>query len=59
MRTAGQETVICAVPDKTILRAGEEDFCFIDIAVMDSEGRLKLLPERKVKIRIEEAGSRR
>ena len=57
VRTAGQETVICAVPDKTILRAGEEDFCFIDIAVMDSEGRLKLLPERKVKIRIEGAGS--
>ncbi len=57
VRTAGQETEICAVPDKTILQAGEEDFCFIDIAVMDSEGRLKLLPERKVKIRIEGAGS--
>ncbi len=57
VRTAGPDTVICAVPDKTILQAGEEDFCFIDIAVMDSEGRLKLLPERKVKIRIEGAGS--
>ncbi len=57
VRTAGQETEICAVPDKTILQAGEEDFCFIDISVTDSRGRLKLLPERKVEIRIEGAGS--
>lgn len=57
VRTAGQETEICAVPDKTILQAGEEDFCFIDISVTDSQGRLKLLPERKVEIRIEGAGS--
>ena len=45
------------VKNKTILQAGEEDFCFIDISVTDSQGRLKLLPERKVEIRIEGAGS--
>lgn len=57
VRTAGQGAAICAVPDKTILQAGEEDFCFIDISITDSQGRLKLLPERKVEIRIEGVGS--
>lgn len=57
VRTAGEETVIHAVPDRTILQAGEEDFCFIDVAVTDSRGTLKLLPERKVEIRIQGPGT--
>ncbi len=57
VRTANRDARITAVPDKTILLAGEEDFCFIDVSITDSEGTLKLLPERKVMIKIEGAGT--
>ena len=57
VRTANRDTRIAAEPDKTVLQAGEEDFCFINISISDSEGTLKLLPERKVEIKIEGAGT--
>ena len=50
VKTAGKDTVIRAVPDKKVLKAGGEDFCFIEVEVTDSEGNLKLLPERKVSV---------
>lgn len=56
VRTAGSDTVITAVPDKTILEAGGEDFCFIDVTVTDAGGTLKLLPEREISIAIEGQG---
>ena len=57
LRTAQKDTRITAIPDRTHIRAGEEDFCFIDVSVTDSQGSLKLLPEHKVEIKIEGAGS--
>lgn len=57
VRTANRDTRITAEPDKTVLQAGEEDFCFITVSITDSERTLKLLPERKVEIRIEGAGT--
>lgn len=57
MKTAHCDTMITAVPDKTILWAGEEDFCFIDVSVTDFEGTLKLLPERNINIHVEGEGS--
>ena len=57
VRTADRDTRITAEPDKTVLQAGEEDFCFITVSITDSEGTLKLLPERKVEIKIEGAGT--
>lgn len=57
VKTAGQDARITAIPNKSVLQAGEEDFCFIDVKITDSEGTLKLLPERKVEIRIEGAGT--
>lgn len=57
VRTANRDTRIIAVADRTVLQAGEEDFCFIDVSITDSEGVLKLLPERKVAIKIEGAGT--
>ena len=57
VKTAGQDARITAIPDKSVLQSGEEDFCFIDVKITDSEGTLKLLPERKVEIRIEGSGT--
>lgn len=57
LKTAGQDTEIAAVPDRTRLQAGEEDFCFIDISITDSEGTLKLLPERRISVWVEGAGT--
>ncbi len=53
VRTAGQETRITAVPDKTELTADGQDFCFIDLTVTDEAGTLKLLPEHRVHIEAE------
>lgn len=55
--TAGKETVITAVPDKRVLKAGGQDFAFIDICLTDREGTIKLLPERELFIRTEGAGT--
>ncbi len=52
-RTAEPETVIRVKSDKTLLRAGGEDFCFLSIGLEDCEGRKKELPEREISIKIE------
>lgn len=57
VKSADRDTQITAMPDKTVLRPGEEDFCFIDISITDSHGNLKLLPERRVEVKIEGAGT--
>ena len=57
MATAGTETKITAVPDKTTLSAGGEDFSFINISITDAAGELKRLPERKVEITVEGCGT--
>ena len=53
VRTAGGETRITAVPDKTVLKANGQDFCFITVCVTDGAGNLKRLPEHRVHIRTE------
>ena len=55
MHTAGTDTRICVNADKTTLVAGGQDFCFVDIAVTDEKGTVKLLPERRVSVRVEGA----
>lgn len=57
VKTAEADTKIAAVPDRTELLAGEEDFCFIDVTIRDGQGTLKLLPERVVNIKVEGAGT--
>ena len=53
VRTAGNETRITAMPDRTELCAGGQDFCFIDVMITDGAGNLKLLPEHRVHIEAE------
>lgn len=57
IKSAKQDTRITAVPEKLTLQAGEEDFCFIDVSITDSEGTLKLLPEHVVNIKVEGPGT--
>ena len=57
VRSANRDTRITAIPEKTTLQAGEEDFCFIDVSITDYEGTLKLLPERVVNIKVEGPGT--
>lgn len=57
MKTALQETIITAKPDKTKLAAGGEDFCFVDISITDKDGTLKRLPEYEIHIKVEGAGT--
>lgn len=57
VHTAGKETIILASADKKELKAGGQDFAFIDICLTDHAGTLKLLPERELNIRVEGAGT--
>ena len=55
--TAGKETIISASADKKDLKAGGQDFAFINICLTDKAGTLKLLPERDLNIRVDGAGT--
>lgn len=50
--TAGENTRIEAVADRDILRAGGEDFAFVQLRVTDGAGNLKVLPERQVTVEL-------
>lgn len=53
LHTAGEETCILVTSDRTVLRAGGEDFAFVKISITDLQGNPKLLPERTVSIKTE------
>lgn len=53
LRTAGGNTRIEATADRTVLRAGGEDFAFIQIRLTDEAGTPKLLPKRQITVEIE------
>ncbi|WP_455501343.1 glycoside hydrolase family 2 protein [Gemmiger sp.] len=57
MVTAGPQNRITVSADRTELTAGGEDFCFLDIAVTDENGTLKLLPEHEVSIAVQGAAT--
>jgi beta-galactosidase len=57
VRTADAETVLTVKTDKNILRAGGQDFCFVDVYVTDKNGTVKLLPDYDVKIEVVGAAS--
>ena len=51
--TAGVKTRLETTADRAVLRAGGEDFAFINLRVTDGQGNPKLLPERRVSVEIE------
>lgn len=54
LTTAEQSTVICAVPEKNVLRANGQDICFVSIELADENGVWK--PARDVEITIDVKG---
>ncbi len=57
LRSAAPETCLHVRADRSSLAANGEDFCFIDIAVADTEGIVKTWPERQVNIEVSGAGT--
>lgn len=53
LRTAGADCRITVSADRTVLRAGGEDFAFIQVQITDGMGTPKQLPERQVTVEIE------
>lgn len=51
--TAGEETVLTAIPEKTVLRAGSQELCYLPIEFTDKAGNLKPYIEQRVDIEVE------
>ncbi len=57
LHSAGSETRIRVTPDKTVLKADTQDFCFLNIDVTDENGTIKAWPERELTIAVEGAAT--
>ena len=57
MRSAGKETEIRVAADKAVLKAGTQDFCFLNIDITDGAGIIKALPERELTIHVDGAAT--
>ena len=52
LTTAGDETVLTAIPEKTVLRAGSQELCYLPIEFTDKDGNLKPYIEQQVNIEV-------
>ncbi len=52
LATAGEETVLTAIPEKTVLRGGSQELCYLPIEFTDKEGNLKPYIEQQVNIEV-------
>lgn len=55
LTTAGSETVLRAIPEKSTLRANGQDLCFLPIEFTDRNGNIKPYIEQDVEISVEGA----
>ena len=55
--TAGEETVLTAIPEKIVLRAVSQELCYLPIEFTDQAGNLKPYIEQRVDIEVEGAVS--
>ena len=51
--TAGEETILHVIPEKTVLHAGSQELCYLPIAFTDGGGALKPYIEKRVHIEVE------
>jgi beta-galactosidase len=51
--TAGEETVLNAIPEKTVLHAVSQELCYLPIEFTDQAGNLKPYIEQRVDIEVE------
>lgn len=54
--SAGEETVLCLLPEDTSIKADGEDLAYIAVHITDWNGTRKMLTDRKVTISVEGAG---
>ena len=57
LTTAGTETVLTANPDKNVLRASNQDLCYLPIEFTDKAGNLKPYVEQRVEIEVSGAAT--
>lgn len=57
LTTAGPETVLTANPDKNVLRANNQDLCYLPIEFTDKAGNLKPYVEQRVEIDVSGAAA--
>ena len=55
LTTAGTETVLTVRPEKTVLRANNQDLCYLSIEFTDGKGNLKPYIEQRVEITVDGA----
>jgi len=53
LTTAGDETILTAIPEKRVLQANGQDLCYLPIAFTDKAGNLKPYMEQRVDIEVE------
>lgn len=56
IRTAGLPAKVSLIPDRTVIRQGGEDLCFITVRIEDAEGNLCPMSDNLVKFIIEGEG---
>ncbi len=57
LTTAGEETVLSVKPEKNVLRANNQDLCYLPIEFTDKAGNLKPYIEQSVEITIDGAAT--
>lgn len=57
LTTAGTETVLTVKPDKNVLRANNQDLCYLPIEFTDKAGNLKPYVEQRVEIDVSGAAA--
>lgn len=57
LTTAGTETVLTVKPDKNVLRANDQDLCYLPIEFTDKAGNLKPYVEQRVEIEVSGAAT--
>lgn len=57
LKTAGKETKLTLSADCDTLEADGRDLCFVEISVTDENGTIKALPEHKIRVSVEGAGT--
>ncbi len=55
LTTAGDETVLTVTPEKNVLRANNQDLCYLPIEFTDRKGHLKPSIEQRVEITVDGA----
>lgn len=57
LKSAGEETRLALNVEESVLRANGQDLAYLDIAITDDKGIVKVTEERKIAVEVEGAGT--